>query len=80
MVLPAKIWVCPWCRSQFVEAWRMKRHLMATHDLSEVKAWAVADRSVYFLHVVPGEYVDELDSAAGREVPKKDKRRRLRRN
>ncbi len=78
MVLPRSLWVCPWCRAQFVEAWRLKRHLMLSHDLSETKAWAVTDRSVYFLRVLPGDYIDEMDDAANRKPPKKDGRRHLR--
>ena len=76
MVLPERIWVCPTCRAQFEEGWRLKRHLMGLHELAEGKAWEVTDRSIYWLRVRRVAYVDETDPDAG-DTPWRDGRRRL---
>ena len=76
MVLPERIWTCPRCRSQFEEAWRLKRHLMSLHGLGETAAWDVADHSVYWLRVRRVAYIDGADFDAG-GTPRRDGRRRL---
>ena len=76
MVLPERIWVCPQCRAQFVEAWRLKRHLMTKHGLTERRAWDVTDHSAYWLRVRRVAYVDETESDVG-GMPHRDGRRRL---
>ena len=79
MVLPEKLWICRSCRSQFAEAWRLKRHLMLTHGFSETEAWEVTDRSVYWLRILTVEHVEDSEDGANRGVPKTDGRRRLKR-
>jgi hypothetical protein len=49
--LPAKLWRCPFCGSDFVERWRLKRHLMLSHKIRERRAWTIADNSEYWLRV-----------------------------
>ena len=51
MNLPARLWRCPWCTSEFEERWRLKRHLMLSHKISERRAWKIADNSEYWLRV-----------------------------
>jgi len=58
---PEKIWICPGCKAQFVEAWRLKRHLMLTHGLSKLRAWNVTDRSEYWLRIHQAEYINPDD-------------------
>jgi hypothetical protein len=77
MLLPDRIWVCSMCRVQFIEAWRLKRHLMSTHDLGERRAWAVTDRSEYWLRVRRVAYVRETEFGVN-NILRVDKRRRLR--
>ena len=60
MTLPARLWRCPWCTSDFEERWRLKRHLMQSHGISERRAWKIADLSEYRLRVHV-EYVNPLD-------------------
>jgi hypothetical protein len=59
VILPDRVWICPWCHSQFVEGWRLKRHLILSHDLSETRARALAERSEYWLRVKRVLYVEE---------------------
>ncbi len=75
MALPERIWVCPDCHAQFVEGWRLKRHLMLTHGLSEKRAWDVTDRSEYHLRLRRVTYVEDLDAETGPSA-KPDGRRR----
>ncbi len=60
MPLPAKLWRCPFCNSDFVERWRLKRHLKLSHRIRERRAWTIADNSEYWLRVRM-EYVNPLD-------------------
>ncbi len=60
MPLPAKLWRCPFCSSDFVERWRLKRHLMLTHRIRERRAWTIADNSEYWLRVRM-EYINPLE-------------------
>jgi len=77
-LLPENIWVCGFCRAQFVEAWRLKRHLMLTHDLTATRAWALADRSEYWLRIRRAVYLED-DGPDQEDVPaKRDYRRRPR--
>ncbi len=74
--LPEKIWVCAFCRAQFIEAWRLKRHLMLSHGMSETKAWALSDKSEYWLRIRRVVYLEE-DGLDREDVPvKRDNRRR----
>ena len=77
MTLPERIWVCPNCRAQFVEAWRLKRHIMITHELSERSAWALTDRNEYWLRVRRAAYISETEPDVS-DAPQPDRRRRLR--
>jgi hypothetical protein len=79
MVLPGKIWICPGCKAQFVEAWRLKRHLMLTHELSERRAWDVTDQSEYWLRIRQAEYVNPAEFGpydSGGQAQVKNQRRR----
>jgi len=60
MTLPARLWRCPWCASEFEERWRLKRHLMLSHRISERRAWRIADSSEYRLRLRV-EYINPLD-------------------
>jgi hypothetical protein len=60
MTLPARLWRCPWCPSEFEERWRLKRHLMLSHDIGERRATRIADLSEYRLRVRV-EYVNPMD-------------------
>ena len=51
MTLPARLWRCPFCASDFIERWRLKRHLMLSHGIKERRAWTIADNSEYWLRV-----------------------------
>ncbi len=76
LVLPEKIWVCGFCRAQFIEAWRLKRHLVLSHEVSETRAWALTDRSEYWLRVRRAIYLGE-ERTDQEDVPvKRDNRRR----
>ena len=58
MALPERVWICPGCRAQFVEAWRLKRHLTLTHGLSQKRAWEITDQSEYWLRIRKALYVN----------------------
>ena len=73
-MLPERIWVCPGCQSQFVEAWRLKRHLMLTHGLSETRAWEVADQSEYWLRVRKAFYINPPEFGEGSRHTREQRR------
>jgi len=75
-VLPEKIWVCGFCRAQFIEAWRLKRHLMLSHEMSETRAWALTDNSEYWLRVRRAIYLEEEGPDQEVVPAKRDNRRR----
>jgi len=79
MVLPDRLWRCAWCKAEFIKAWRMKRHLMLTHGLSETKAWEITDRSEYFLRIGRIYRIEEDGSDDVSRPPHQDGRRRTRR-
>jgi hypothetical protein len=80
IVLPPRIWICPACQSQFVEAWRLKRHLMLTHELGETQAWNVTDRSEYWLRVRSSEQAVASEFGLDAGLPRQDGRRRNKRS
>ena len=70
MPLPARIWRCPFCDSDFIERWRLKRHLVQTHRRSERRARIIAENSEYWLrtrmeYVNPQELEFEEDREGG---------------
>jgi hypothetical protein len=80
IVLPPRIWICPACQSQFVEGWRLKRHLVLTHELSETKAWSVTDLSEYWLRVRSSEQAVAGEFGVDAASPRPDGRRRNKRS
>jgi hypothetical protein len=62
-MLAEKLWICPGCQSQFVEAWRLARHLTLTHELSRTRAWEITDQSEYVLRVAKAIYVNPTEFA-----------------
>lgn len=60
-MLPARLWICPGCQAKFVERWRLKRHLVLSHDLSERRAWEITDRSEYWLRIRQAEYINPAE-------------------
>jgi hypothetical protein len=83
MMLPPKLWMCPGCESQFVEAWRLKRHLMLTHGLNKTQAWRLTDQSEYWLRIRQAEYVNPAEfglDSQGRKTPAEEPNRRRQRS
>ncbi len=64
-MLPERIWICPGCQSQFIEAWRLARHITLTHGLSKTRAWEIADQSEYWLRVKKALYVNPIEFGKG---------------
>lgn len=68
MSLPERIWVCRGCEAIFVERWRLKRHLMMTHDLIEEKAWDITDRSEYWLRIPRSKNTNRFELEFVKEI------------